>query len=79
MAAVTESLALSLLAWRSKKQIVVLAVAGFAAAFTVLDLAELAHQIRESRTGLGSLAAVIAAFHAAVLVVAAGGQRSSLF
>ena len=77
IAAVTASLALALLAWRSRKQTVVLAIAAFAAAFTVLDVTELAHQIRESRTGLAALAAVIAVVHAAVLAIAAGGQRSS--
>lgn len=77
IAAVTASVALALLAWRTKKRVAVLAIAGFALAFTVLDLTELAHQIKESRIGLATLAAVIALAHAAVVAVAAGVQHSS--
>ena len=77
IAAVLASLALALMAWRRRNQIVVLAIAAFAAAFSMLDVAELDHQIRESRIGLASLAAVVAVLHAAVLVVATGGRRSS--
>lgn len=79
IAAVTASVALALLAWRPKKRVVVLAVAAFALAFTVLDLTELTHQIKESRTGLATLAAVIALTHAAVVAVAAGVQHSSSY
>ena len=66
------SVALAVLTWRSNARIALLAAVGFAALFVVLDIAELVHQIDESRTGIAVLAAVVAFVHAAAALV---GER----
>ena len=49
---------------------VLLAIAVIAAAFAVLDIAEVSHQLDEDRTGLAVLAATIAAMHGATAALA---------
>lgn len=68
------SLALSALTWRSNLRPLLLATAVFAAVFAVFDIAELVHQIQESRGGIAALAAVVGVLHVAATVVA--GQRA---
>lgn len=59
----------ALVLWRPDRRVlVVIAVA--AAAFAVLDIAEVSHQLDEDRTGLAMLAATIAALHAATAALA---------
>ncbi len=74
-AAVTGAIALSLLLalaiWRRPTRRVLLATAAFAAAATILDLAEIPHQIDHSRGGLAALAALIAVLHLAAAAAAA--------
>lgn len=75
--AVIASLALAAGLWSTRRRAIALAAALFAALFAVFDLAELAHQVDESRTGLAVLAAAIALGHAAAAVVAfAAGYRT---
>ena len=50
---------------------VLAAVAVVAAAFTVLEVVEVAHQVSQSRPGLVALAAIAGLLHAAVVVLAA--------
>ena len=69
------SLALALLTWRLNLRPLLLAAVAFAAVFTAFDIAELVHQIKESRTGIAALAAVIALLHVAAALVAA--QRTT--
>jgi hypothetical protein len=49
---------------------VLVAIAVVAAAFAVLDIAEVGHQLDEDKTGLAVLAATIAAMHAATAALA---------
>jgi hypothetical protein len=55
--------------WRPDRRVLV-AIAVVAAAFAVLDIAEVSHQLDEDRTGLAVLAATIAAMHAATAALA---------
>jgi hypothetical protein len=58
-----------LVLWRPDRRVlVVIAIAS--GAFAVLDIAEVIHQLDEDRTGLATLAATIAAMHAAVAALA---------
>jgi hypothetical protein len=68
--AVIVSLALAAGMWFRPARAVALAAVVFAALFTVFDIAEVLHQLDESRTGYAVLAAVIAAGH----VLAAGAS-----
>ena len=63
------SLAFALITFRSNFRPLLLATAAFAAVFAILDIAELVHQINESRTGIAALAAVIALVHLAAAAV----------
>ncbi|MBA3288972.1 MAG: hypothetical protein H0U21_13305 [Acidimicrobiia bacterium] len=63
--AVIISLALAAATWRSDHRLILLVTALFAAAFAVLDVAELSHQIKESATTIAAIAAIIAVLHAA--------------
>jgi hypothetical protein len=69
-AAVVVSLLLAVLVLRRPDRRLLLVVAAFAAAFAVLDVAEITHQIHEDRAGLAALATVIAALHTAAAAVA---------
>jgi len=69
-AAVAVSLLLAGLVWRRPRRQLLLVAVGFSAAFTVLDVAEVVHQLEEDKTGLALLAAVIALLHAAIAALA---------
>jgi hypothetical protein len=73
---VAVSLGLAFLAWRFNTRLLLLVIVGFTLAFAVFDIAEVRHQVNESRTGLAVLAAVIAAVHLAG--AAAAQQRTWL-
>ena len=74
--AVAISVALAVATWRTNGKLVLLIVGLFAVAFAVLDIAELAHQVNKSATGLAVLAGVIAALHlAAAFVAQQRGQK----
>ena len=68
--AVIASLALAAGLWLTQRRGVALAAAVFAVLFAAFDMAEIVHQIDESRTGLAVLAAAIALGHAAAAVTA---------
>ena len=68
--AATASLAFAVLNWRRNISALLFATMAFAVVFAVFDIAEVAHQIRESRAGLALLAAVIALVHVATTFVA---------
>lgn len=69
-AAVIASLVLAGLVWRLRDRRLLIVIALVAAAFVVLDVAEVAHQLDEDNTGLALLAGVIAALHAGTAVLA---------
>jgi hypothetical protein len=77
--AIIVSVVLAAATWRSDHKLVLLAAALFAAAFTVLDVTELAHQIKESAATIAVIAAIITVLHAAAALLAeqrrAGGTR----
>lgn len=64
------SVGLALVSWRTSHRRVLLAIAAFAVLSAVLDLTELVHQIRESRTGVAALAALLVLVHLAAAGVA---------
>ena len=68
--AVAASVLLAILTWRSESRLLLTVVALVAAGFTVFDLAEVVHQLDESRGGLAFTAAVIAAGHAFIAALA---------
>ncbi len=68
--AVAMSLALAVLTWFRNRRSLLLATTAFALVFAVFDIAEIAHQITESRAGLATLAAAIALVHLATALVA---------
>jgi len=68
--AVAVSLALAVLVWFRNHRGLLLATVAFAVVFTVFDVAEVVHQINESRSGLALLAAAIAVVHLATAVSA---------
>jgi hypothetical protein len=69
-AAVVVSVLFAGLVWRRRDRSLLVAIAVFGAGFAVLDIAEIAHQLDEDRTGLALLAGLIAALHAATAVLA---------
>jgi hypothetical protein len=69
--AVAASIALAVGLWIRKQRWLAIAAVGVAVVFAVFDVAEFAHQISESRTGLALLATVIAAGHLAASATAA--------
>ena len=71
------SVALAAATWLSNHKLLLVATALFAAAFAVLDTAELVHQIDKSAAGLAALAAIIAVLHAAAAVVAERRSRAT--
>ena len=64
-AAVAVSLALAVGLWLLNRRWLALWLSAFGVVFAVFDIAEISHQLDESRTGLAVLAAVIAAVHLA--------------
>lgn len=68
--AVIISVVLAAATWRSNRTWVLLVTALFATAFAVLDVAELAHQIKESAATIAIIAGVIAVLHAAAALLA---------
>jgi hypothetical protein len=64
------SVALAVATWRTDYKAVLLVTALFAAAFAVLDVAELSHQIKESASTIAAIAAVIAVLHVAAALLA---------
>jgi hypothetical protein len=73
--AVAVSVALAALTWRLNTSVLLLATIAFAVAFGLLDLAELSHQIKESRTGLVVIASVLAVIHFAAAAIAEQRRR----
>jgi hypothetical protein len=69
-AAVVVSVLLAGVVWRRPTRRLLVVIAVVAAAFAVLDIAEVVHQVDENRTGLALLAGVIAAAHAAAAALA---------
>ena len=70
MLAVVISVALAAATWSSDRKLILLVTALFAAAFAVLDVAELSHQIKESAATIAVIAAIIALRHAAATLLA---------
>jgi hypothetical protein len=68
--AVVVSLLLAGLTWARRDRGLLLTVGVFAWAFALLDAAEVVHQLDEDNAALAALAAVIAALHAGVAVLA---------
>ena len=68
--AVAASVGLALLAWSRPERRWLVAIAVVAAAFAVVDVAEVLHQLDEDRMGLALLAAGVAALHALAAVLA---------
>ena len=68
--ALAVSLALAALTWMRNRPGLLFATMAIAVVFAVFDVAEVAHQIKESRTGLATLAATIALVHLATALVA---------
>lgn len=71
IAAAIVSIGLAFAAWRGRQRAILVAVAVFALAFTVLDIRELIHQSNEGRTGIVILAGLIAVVHLAAGALAA--------
>jgi hypothetical protein len=78
--AVTVSLVLAAGLWLSGRRSIAVLAALVAAVLTVFDIAEVAHQLNESRHALAVLAAAIAVGHAAVVLISADlrGIKESL-
>lgn len=70
VAAVVASLLLAVFTSRRHRRGLLLATMVFAAAFTIFDVAEIAHQAKERRTALALLVAAVAMMHAGAAVVA---------
>lgn len=68
--AVAASLALATVTWIRNRRGLLFATVAFAVVFAAFDAAEVAHQLKESRSGLATLAATIAVVHLATAVVA---------
>lgn len=64
------SLTLAALTWRWNLRLLLVAAVAFAVVFAVVDIAELVHQIEESRVGIAALAAAIAVLHIVAALVA---------
>lgn len=69
-AAVVVSVLLAGLVWRRPTPRLLVVIAVVAAAFAVLDIAEVVHQVDENRSGLALLAGVIATAHAVAAALA---------
>ena len=70
MLAVIISVVLAAATWRSDSRWILLVTALFAAAFAALDVAEFAHQIRDSAATIAIIAGAIAILHAAAALLA---------
>ena len=70
-AAVLVSIALAAFVWFSDAEALLAIVAIVAAAFAVFDVAEVFHQIDESRAGLAITAGLVAAGHATIAILGA--------
>ena len=70
IAAVVVSLAFAALTWFRSRRSLLFATMAFALMFAIFDIAEVAHQIRESRAALATLAAAIALVHIATTLTA---------
>lgn len=68
--AVVVFLALAALTWFRNRRGLLFATVAFVLVFTVFDIAEVIHQIKESRSALATLAAAIALVHIATALVA---------
>lgn len=73
--AVAVSLFLAALLWFQPRLVVWVAIALASIAFTVFDIAEVAHQIDVSKSGLALLAAAVALAHVGVAGAAVAGAR----
>lgn len=73
--AVAISLALAALTWFRNRRALLVATTAFVTIFAAFDAAEVVHQINESRSGLATLAAMVAIVHLATAVIAE--QRST--
>lgn len=75
--AVLVSLALAAALWKRPSPVVWVVVAVVSLAFAVFDVAEIAHQLDESASGLATLAALVAAAHLSTFGMAAAGRKSA--
>ena len=64
------SLALAALTWRRNIRVLLFATIAFAGVFAAFDIAEVVHQVKESRAGLAMLATAIALLHVTTAVAA---------
>ncbi len=69
------SVALAAAAWLTNRKVILLVATLFAVAFAALDIAEFAHQIDQSASGLAALAAIVALLHLAAAFVADQRRR----
>jgi hypothetical protein len=76
-AAVVVSLGLAVVAWSRSERRWFVVIAVVAAGFTVLDVAEIVHQLDEDRGGLAALAGSVAALHALAAVLAGHGASQT--
>jgi hypothetical protein len=77
VAAVIVSLVLAVGLWLRNRRWLALVSVGFAVVFVVFDIAEIVHQLDESRTGLAVLATVIAGAHVAAATTAGISTRTA--
>jgi hypothetical protein len=75
--AVGISVVLAAATWRNDQKLILLVATVFAAAFAVLDVAELAHQVKQSATAIAVIAGIIAVMHA-VAAFLAGQRRAAM-
>jgi hypothetical protein len=69
VAVVLASVGLAAWVWRRQNTVALVVVAVFAGVFAVFDIAEVAHQIDESRPGIAVLAGVVAVIHVVVAAI----------
>jgi hypothetical protein len=68
-AVVLASVGLAVWVWRRQNTVALVVVAVFAGVFAVFDIAEVAHQVNESRPGIAVLAGVLAVIHIVVAAI----------
>jgi hypothetical protein len=71
------SLVLAAAAWLKQRRAVFVVVAVFAAAFAVLDVAEIFHLLDRSESGLAVLAAVVAVIHVLAAIASVAGTTTA--
>ena len=76
IAAVIASTVLAVAVWFRTDRWLLWTVAGFAAVFTVFDVAELVHQFDENQTSIAIIVACVGVLHAAATVVAGFRART---